>query len=282
VLPVEIPEIPSFDEIVRSLLLLLGVSSPVIAIVGLLFAVNSWLGPGRMALRGAAGVGRGIRAAAQYRPVAGILSVVVTLLVPVAQLLTLPVIYIGGNYAVMQFDNGRWDEFLGVIAKIPPVESFSTLLDLHWYSVVYTTVAPFLELDRFTMGYLMTAVLIMLLSYPLAWRDSGGWTGGLGCLLAAPTMVLFALAVVIFAGAVILTVIALAAGVLALGISGEWEWPPMLEKKYWLGMLAIIVSSIAYFCACQAAVFAPGYIRAAWRKPALPDPELDPSFVRCR
>ena len=98
-------------------------------------------------------------------------------------------------------------------------------------------------------------------------------------------MLLFIVAVVIFAASVILTVISLALGLLAHFISGGWDFPPMLEKQYWLGMLAIIVTSIAYFCACRAAVFAPGYIRDAWRKPAPDletDPELDATFIRRR
>jgi hypothetical protein len=153
-------------------------------------------------------------------------------------------------------------------------------LDVHWYSVAYNSVAPLLQLDRFTMGYLVVAVLVMLLSHPLAWRDGGGrWTWRLGCLLAAPTMVLFAVAVVALAWALVLGAIALAAGLLGLLINGEFEFVT-LEANTWLGMLAVLVTSVAYFCACQAAVFAPGYIRDAWRKPA-PDRETrhDPELI---
>jgi hypothetical protein len=98
-------------------------------------------------------------------------------------------------------------------------------LDVHWYSVANNSVAPLLQLDRFTMGYLVVAVLVMLLSHPLAWRDGGGrWTWRLGCLLAAPTMALFAVAVVALAWALVLGAIALAAGLLGLLINGEFEF----------------------------------------------------------
>lgn len=239
---------------VLQILGVLGVSGTIIALVAAAFAVQSWYDSARMTIaftrKARRGLGGASTALTSMTPIRGAAAVLITLAVPIAQLLTVGLCFLGGNYVSMFFHEERWEQAVTIIKADPEhfyyPERFSQLL----------------VLDAFSGGYVLLAVAILLWSYWLAHDPTGDDLFGIGTLLAGPA------AILLFLGG----------GLLILGLALLLLWvlvaifvpdlDPMNELKKGLTafmplLIGVSVCS-AYFLACQGAVRASRLVVRVW------------------
>jgi hypothetical protein len=146
---VDLPKIPSFDDLViRLLVLLLGPPAFVIGLLSLVFSIISYAPAAKIALRLAGGAVRIAQLLGQYRPVAGVFSVFVPSAVLVAHL-TVAMIFFAANVLTVVPNQERRQDLLVVVGGLSRVESIGTLLSADWYITAWYAVESFLaKLDH--------------------------------------------------------------------------------------------------------------------------------------
>jgi hypothetical protein len=256
--------VPSFDDAVITLLGLLGVSSGILMLVGIAFALHSWVEGLRQTLSLATTVGRAAgragRTLVSLPPIRAVVTVLITALVPIAQCLTVGLCFVAGNYVAISFDDERWRSSLA--AYHAHGESW---LDREFLAAI-------LKVDGFSGGYALFAMILLSASYSMARRTTrtDDLYFRLGIWLAAPGSLLL-----VASGAVLLTslVIGAGVGVLILVFSGGGA------ALSFLGNLRLIVPLAAGFLicllycgACQAAVRGSRLVIRAWRRDDLDQP----------
>jgi hypothetical protein len=247
---------PTLDKIILQWLGGLGVSGTILALLGVASFARNWLGDIRAVAAGAATAGRTARSLAQYRPVRGVVSVFISLVVPAAQVLTLGLCYLVGNYMSIALDPVRQrmveqavgDDPWRVARDVDLVMSLSSLLTV----------------DLISGAYLALAVTIMALSYP--WAVRGRDTTLAGAVLAFPATLLIPVAWVGVVG--YLVVCAFGVALLAVGaLFGQWSTMSNLPRDMVviaLPLVAAVAGIAAFWFACQGAVRGPRLIVSAW------------------
>jgi hypothetical protein len=256
---VDLPEIPSFDELAVGLFVLIGLPAIIVWLLGVAFAIASYLGPVKILVRLAIGTGRLV---VQYRPVAGVVSVFAALAVPVAHLATVVMVYLAANYLTVVFDSQRGDGLGLVFDAFPQIESLRMLLDANWYIAAWSAVEPFLELNWFTGGYTLLAIILLTISYFIR-EDSEvktvgyilAWPGIIWCVVVVIALFVFFFKLVDYVRAMLFEPFFQPAGNI-----GEF-----LKVAFFI--LVSGVEWLIYIGACRAAVGAPRLIFRSWKKP---------------
>jgi hypothetical protein len=256
---VDLPEIPSFDELAGRLFVLIGLPSIIVWLLGTAFAIASYVGPVKILARGAIGTGRLV---VQYRPVAGVVSVFAALAVPVAHLATLVMVYLAANYLTVVFDSQRGGELGLVFDAFPQIESLRMLLDANWYIAAWSAVEPFLELNWFTGGYTLLAIILLTISYFIR-EDSEvrtlgyilAWPGIIWCAVVVLLLLFFCFVIVDYLSKLLFNPNTPFYGGLGEFLKGAFF---ILESG---------VEWLIYIGACRAAVGAPRLIFRLWKKP---------------
>lgn len=253
--------VPSFDEAVIALMSFFGVSSSIIGLVALAFAVQSWIDGLSMAASAARTGQRAVVSTATtlllLGPVRILLAFLVTAATLTAQALTLGLCYVGGNYAAMAFDEERGRYIVSVLGSDNPAEW------LHFDQVL-----PLLRWDWVSGGYVGLAGVLLVASYVVAGRAEDEAQGTslfrIGAGVALPASFLLILA----APASIVAVVVLAVvAVLVLVVSGADGVSDMWSRisPDLLPILAGTAVCALYFFACQLAVHGSVQALRSWR-----------------
>ena len=247
--------LPSLDDIVVQILGLLGVSGTIIALVAAGFAVQSWYDGAMLTItftrKARRGLGAARTALTGMTPIRGVAAVFITLTVPIAQLLTVGLCFLGGNYVSMIFHRERWERAVAVIKADPE----------HFYHP--ERFSQFLSLDAFSIVYVLLAIVILLYSYTLT-DDPTDDLFGIGVLLAGPASILLLVA----RGALLICLALLLLMVLLALVAPDLD--PMNELRNGLSILMPLLIGVSvclvYFLACQAAVRASRLVVRVWTR----------------
>jgi len=252
---VDLSGIRSFDDLIAKLFAFLGLPGVVILLIVLAFKLSSYIPALKFIARIAGGAFRLAQLAAQYKPVAGAISIFAVPLVPIAHLVTVAMVFLAANYLTAVTNEERGEQLEVVISQFPQVESVGALLDPNWYIAAWDAVRPFLELNLFTGWYTLLAISILINSYTrlsnarIRWLGYGlGWPSIIWCLVA------FAL--------LMDTV-----GKCLLALLFE-QYPPPLSEYLEYAMFLVTSSAVwlVYLGACKAAVWTPRLILRLWVK----------------
>ncbi len=266
----DIASIPSFDQMLVQVLAFAGVSASVLVLVQAIFLVSSWLGGVKSLRLAAQGTGRVVSSASRLRPVRGLASVLITLLVPLGQLLALGLCYLGGNYVAMIFDDERWQQMVHAIegsqVLMTTAEDPLRILSIGYLQEIRRTVGPVLQLDRVAATYVGLSALLMVMSYFWAGRRSDKLHTA-GVLVALPAVVLLVLG---GAGAVLYGLVAiLNIGIVILsllfGVEASVTQTLVEIALTSLPLVAGLTICAIYYAACQGAVQNSRLVVEAWR-----------------
>jgi hypothetical protein len=264
--------IPSFDEIVVQILGVLGVGGSIIILVGTAFAVQSWYDGARMTIAFTRKARRGIGAAGaalmSMTPIRGVAAVVITLVVPVAQVLAIGLCFLGGNYLSMIFHQERWQTAVAVIREDPE----------HIYDP--QRLSRFLALDWISGGYVLLAVVVLVRSYRLARNVSGDSLGTAGMVLAWPAALLLFLAGV----ALVICLVLLLLTLLLTLVTDENDSGSALKNGL-ANLVPLLVGGsvcLVYYGACQAAVHGSRLVVRAWTARTVAAPGVGGPRLRTR
>jgi len=252
--------IPSFDEVLFQILGLLGVSGSIIALIGAAFAAQSWYDGVKMTIeftgRARRAAGRAGAALASMRPIRGVAAVFISLVVPVAQTLTVGLCYLGGNYISMIFHEERWQRLI-VAIRADPRRFYHPE---QW--------AQFLTFDWISSGYVVLAIVVLVRSYRIARQPdpSGDRLDNAGTLLAWPAAILLFLA----GAALVICLILLALTLLLTLVTSENDSGKALRDGLTNIVPLLVGGSVCllYFGACQAAVHGSRLVVRAWARNA--------------
>jgi hypothetical protein len=189
------------------------------------------------------------------RPMQVIAALLTTAFVPAAQLLTLGLVYLGGNYLSMIVHTERWLVAVQVVTDEP------------WRSWQPGRLSMFLTLDWIALAYLALAVGVLAASYARVYQRRYRDLTRLGAVMALPAtvMLLFGLAM----GALTLALLLIGIAIVAL----TWMFTGELEPQYLIQMLKSVLPLVVglgvcavYYAACQAAVRASRLLVEVWRR----------------
>ena len=257
----------SFDEVLTSTMALAGIATPIIGLVTVAFVLQSWIGPARAGFRLARVGGRLARELSAFQPIRGVVSILVTILIPIAQLLTLRMCYVGGNYLSIQFDENRQLELQALFNQRPHLEFDSSdpfrFLGVDWAFETWTVIKGTLQLDYISGGYVLLAMILIGISYKYAHdgRNRHGMNN-VGTLLALPATIVL----VIGGVSMILTLILFGLTFLLRFLAGD----PVNFVREIIGLLPwfyALVGAGIYFLACQAAVRGSLLVVRSWSAP---------------
>ncbi len=181
--------LPSFENAVAMLLASLGVGAPIITILLLVWTLKSWLDIAEQTVKGARHVSQFSRRIGQnlrQMPRARVAtSIAITALVAMAQLLTVFMCYLFGNFIAMYFKHRQAEVSAAITEK-----SFGVLLPQNLWSITH--------FDAISGTYTVIAVLIIALSYLLV-KDADGEksVSDLAKLMALPATLVSYLAMVV-------------------------------------------------------------------------------------
>jgi hypothetical protein len=149
--------VPDFTVALQAMLEFLGVSPFLIAVVLLVFALESWYSNGKRAARAATTVGRAVVLGSTWlagqRPARIALAITTTIAVLIAQALMVRVSYVGGSIVGTPFDPVRW-EALDDAYGAPPLQfADPEFLD------------QFLATDAFSISYVLVTIVLLLVAY---------------------------------------------------------------------------------------------------------------------
>lgn len=251
-----IPEIPQFDDGVALVLKTLGVPATIIALVLLALALQGWVEGLRQVAegvrKGGAAVSRGAGALSEMRAARAVASVVITVVVPLAQLLLLGLCYLAGNYISMGFlDRGRWDRLVSVVGTE------------HLAALRPSALDGILRLDAISGAYLLIGAICLIVSYRRA--IGGGSPDGPGRLLGLPAFLLGWLGLLSAAGcgALLLFILGLF-GIELLG-GQKPDWGSLGDDiRIVLPLAAGIGLCTLYWAACMAGVRGSAVLVRAW------------------
>ena len=265
----DVPQPPDPESLLKLLLSTAGVSSTIIALMSLAFVLSNWFGATKSAIEVAKFARRTTKYAYRLRPVQGLLSVMVLILVPAAQILTLCLCYLGGNYVALIFDQPRWRRVLNTLTTDPALrvdsDSIFQVLQPHWLRGAYDAISPLLQLDWISGSYVALAGFLIIMSYPWSIRSDDRLDMA-GKLVALPATVLLLMA---YVGAILYALVTLLSfGIFLLSLLagvhqtfGEWA------KETLVTAIPLIVGAAGcglYYWACQAAVRGSGLVTGTW------------------
>jgi hypothetical protein len=230
------------------------VSASIVSLIGLAFAIQSWVDAAKQihgGYRWAGGVvQRGGTALMGMPGARAAVALLTTLLVPAAQLLTLGLCYLGGNYMSMGFgDDARAEAALKLLRHDPWV-----VLHPHQATQVLT-------LDWWSGGCVVLAAVFLIRSYKLAAAGRNDELFKAGAFVAGPITLVLLVAVcgLILCGLLLLLVLVLS---LISGASASdfmhANLPTMIPLLIGTGIC------LAYFLARQAAVRGSSLVVRAW------------------
>jgi hypothetical protein len=171
-------------------------------------------------------------------------------------------VYLAANYLTVVFDSQRGDGLGLVFDAFPQIESLRMLLDANWYIAAWSAVEPFLELNWFTGGYTLLAIILLTISYFIR-EDSEvktvgyilAWPGIIWCVVVVIALFVFFFKLVDYVRAMLFEPFFQPAGNI-----GEF-----LKVAFFI--LVSGVEWLIYIGACRAAVGAPRLIFRSWKKP---------------
>ncbi len=174
--------IPSFDDLLtKTVLPQLGLPALAISVYAVAKLLQSYIDAAFAAYAGAKASGRLLLALTQFRAVQGVASVVVTALVPVAQVLTLVMCFLGGNYISLLFHEDRFSAIVEAVQAHPP--DFLSA----------DGVLRILLVDVISGTYLAFAATLVLLSY--LWARNEDRLRAAGLWMALPAVIIIGIAV---------------------------------------------------------------------------------------
>jgi hypothetical protein len=228
------------------------------------FLLQSWVGPARTAFRFP---GRMKKMLSEARPVRGVGSVAVTLIVPPAQVCTLGLCFLGGNYMSMIFHESRWRAMVDAFGSTPSLQvtSFHEVLTPSWIIESYQTLARFLVWDPISEAYVALAFLILLASYRMAYKGSD--LRNAGYVLALPASLCLGAAWITAVLCLLVGVVIVGIALLSLLFTGKLPWSVSDWNDFLRALppfAAGVVASFAYFGACQAAIRGSKLVVLSW------------------
>ena len=153
-------EVPGFDDALLAIVgSLVGTGGLVYAIVFAAFKLASWSGPLRASFWVARKTHRIGTRMYRMRPSRGVASVIVTIFVLVAQIVTVFACFVGGNWVALIFDDGREGELRGALYDM--LDDKSGILE---------SGLPLLQWDVYSYTYVSAGVVGIALSYVLTPR----------------------------------------------------------------------------------------------------------------
>jgi hypothetical protein len=252
---VPVPNLPSFDEAVTSVLAIFGVSTSVIAMVALAFCLQSWVEAIRQILSGGRKA-RGLFAVMAHslgsmRAVHTVLAVLVTVLVPIGQLFAIGLCFLGGNYISLALDSSRGEQVWAIIARE------------RYHALEPDTLGQIVRVDLISGAYLVFAVVIVVRSYRLA--RSNNHVSSERLKSAAVMMAFPAVALLFLAGvaAIFLIAIVLFGTVISL-VGGDTAG--YLKQNAIIAVPLVIGAAVCgvYYGACVVAVHGSRLVVRAW------------------
>lgn len=246
--------IDSPDDYIAPLAQFFGISGGVVALVLAALALQSWFGFGKSALNHGRTVARAAGSVYRNPPRNLLFALLVTVLVPVAQAGALILCFLGGNYISMIWDSPRWQRavnlFAGGLDKLPPLDSFASVLK--W--------------DTISTAYVVLGAFLILQSYIKSSRGQFESLSTIGSVLAFPAVILLGLAAIsgVFTGLILLFTIAVA----ILGsLAGAGSVQDTITESLPIALPLIVGSAVcfAYWSACQAAVRSSRIVVGSWK-----------------
>lgn len=254
-----LPEVPSPESLLVGFLSLIGVSGGVLALVGSAFAIQSWY---EWAKRAAAGTVRATSALSsaghalnRMTATRVALASVATLIIGAAQLLTVGLCYLGGNYISMFFDEPRWRAVVALLEQdaiqaVQAGEIFSTL-----------------QLDWISGTYIAIAAVVLSMSYVRAGGKARRDVAGLGVVIGLPAFVLLWLAAAAALVLVAIFLFTIAIALFMLLATGTNDLGTIASESFTNALPLIIGATVCglYYGACQAAVHGSNVVVRMWR-----------------
>jgi hypothetical protein len=247
---------PTADDLLVVVLSIVIPGSVVIVVVQTAIAIQSYIAAARVIRATVAGAATGIRKVAQLRPVQGSLTILTTSVVVVAQLLTLGLTYLGGNYTsiLLSEQDRRWVAFLAVVDEgIFGVEDLSAVA------------GEALVADKVSLAVVALAASALLLCYRWAYQYRFDLLTRGAFMMAFPISVFFFLSVAVALVMCGLSLFYFIIGIFGLlaGASAAEFWGPFLDA--WLPLLVGMLTCGIYFGACLASARGCGHIVNSWR-----------------
>lgn len=257
----------TFDAVVLAALSSLGVSGAVIFLASAAFWLASWQSGLSLSFRIARGVGRTASAAARAEPMRGPISVIATVGALCAQLLTVVLCFLTGNYVAIALSQDRQDQIKiasqGTSGEIP--RTFADVTSFDWFPTLESLVRSALRADPISLGFSGAAIFILFWSYRLA--RSGAEFNWLSFFLALPWSLVFyaALAGGAIAGAIFL--LGLAIQILAIGAGAEGSVRGYVEEQLYnvAPLIAALAGCGIYLYACDVSLRMSGVVVRMWR-----------------
>jgi hypothetical protein len=184
-----------------------------------------------------------------------LLALITTLFVLVAQVLTVGLCYVGGNYVAWMFDNDRWRRVVNIISNSswrhpPPLSSVISVL----------------KLDYISGAYVVLPCIVLFRSYGTRSRRRRLDLDGLGYLLAWPAVLLLIAAGVAWGLILVIGAFGLFIAILNGDVHNYLSDMPQTLLPLVIGTVTCLI----YFLACQGAVRGSRIVSLMWRQPRQP------------
>jgi hypothetical protein len=259
---VSIPDVPQFDDVVvKTLAKVLGFLSisggGIVALVALVFAVESWHSGVRGSVRIACQVTRTLRAAGSHLvdlpPMHRAGAVLVIVFVGLGQVLVVGLCFLGGNYVSLVTNGDRRRIAAETLDNDP-----SNLLHP-------TAVAKILSVDLISAGYIVLAAGVIIQSYRWALSKHpmlDDKLDVLGAIMAWPAVILGSLIAIFSAILLVVLLLGLALNLLFTGgDTGDLlRQDAQLAVPYVLGFVICGIYSLS----CKAAVYGAALVARVW------------------
>ncbi|MCM0675094.1 hypothetical protein NCC78_10385 [Micromonospora phytophila] len=258
-----VPDFPDFDQTVVAVASTLGLSSIILAVIALLFFLQSWAGPLKLAAKGAGIAADTVRGAyvatSKVRGGQRAIAISASTLVVLSQLLALRLCLVGGNLMFLANTNGGpwWEPFTTGVRNDP----WSLLaLETPWY----------LRWDGFVPWYMAISAGLIVLSYVYSARSPyGGGLPWMSLLMGGPGALIGAFGAVVVALLLLILVILGAFGLMVSGTEGFVSLFETLSPHFLIFGGCLVVGG-TYWAACHYSLRGSRLVIQLWTIPRLP------------
>ena len=251
----------------------LGIGAWVVIVVKFLFALQSYREGLSQTVEGAKRGMAGVQRVSRLGPIPLVLALLTTVLVPVAQLLTIAMCFVGGNYVSMVFHQARWAALVISIERDPAVD----VKDVHTAGsfvavakAVALDVGHSLRWDAIAGLYVALAAFLIVRSYRQLVNSRSMDVQGDALLLGAPATLCLGAAFCVGAVSVAMAGFYVVIYLFDrfIGDNSVTIWSPQDQHQYLVygGPFVIgVVVCLVYLYACRAALQGSGLLARAWK-----------------